>query len=204
MWRKNKRTFIDKLCFKSIVSPWEIENRSIFGKLWAKFVIWPPEMAKNASPDQSLNVQDIIMKCVHLNVDVLISDVDIFWGGKTYVCPSTSLDVEQTASSASAASAVTESNNAPLTLFLAGADSPPHGGFSILSLKPSGLAIWNFVTLFKIYFRVLSQNLSKIGPAGVVLCGYRIWAERFRLELCGFLASFSFQYGSIAVNTLPW
>ena len=44
-------------------------------------------MAKSASLDQSLNVYDIIMKCVHPNVDVLISDVDFFAGAKIYILP---------------------------------------------------------------------------------------------------------------------
>ena len=44
-------------------------------------------MTTSASLDQFLNVYDIIMKCVHRNVDVLISDVDIFWGGKKTCLP---------------------------------------------------------------------------------------------------------------------
>ena len=61
------------------------------------------------------------------------------------------------------------------------------------------------MTLFRIDFRVLSQNLSKMGPAGAVLGPCKVgsgqWAERFRLEMRGFLASFGFHCGSFAVNT---
>ena len=57
-------------------------------------------MAKSASLDQSLNVYNIIMKCVHPNVDVLISQVDIFEGQKvTFALPPLWMG-EQTAPSA--------------------------------------------------------------------------------------------------------
>ena len=57
-------------------------------------------MAKSAFLDQSLNVYDIIMKGVHPNVDVLISQVDIFDGQKdTFDLPPLWMG-EQTAPSA--------------------------------------------------------------------------------------------------------
>ena len=64
------------------------------------------------------------------------------------------------------------------------ADSAP-GGFSILARKLFAVGIWNFVALFRIDFRVLSQNLSKLGEAKAVLGSCKIGGTRSGQNVSG-------------------